>query len=55
MKFEDAGRSIDKEIANLMEFLDKKVKPSTKKDMSQLLLKASERLAKLARRLEEKA
>jgi len=55
MKFEDAGRSLDKEIANLVKFLDEKVKPSTKKEMSSLLLKASERLAKLAKSLEEKA
>jgi len=53
MKFEDAGRSLDKEIENLIKFLDKKVKPATKKEMSSLLLKASERLAKIAKSLEK--
>ncbi len=53
MKFEDAGRAIDHEVAKLMEFLDRKVKPSTREEMAKLLRKTSERLAKLAESLEK--
>lgn len=53
MKFEDAGRAIDHEVAKLVEFLDRKVKPATRQDMAKLLRKTSERLAKLAEDLEK--
>ncbi len=53
MKFEDAGRAVDREVAKLMEFLDKRVKPATRQDMAKLLRKTSERLAKLAESLEK--
>ena len=53
MTFEEAGKAIDVEVAKLVEFLDKKVKPSTKQEMAGLLKKASERLAKLAESLEK--
>jgi len=53
MKFEEAGKAIDIEITKLVEFLDKKVKPSTKQEMAQLLKKASQRLSKLAENLEK--
>lgn len=53
MKFEEAGKTIDAEIAKLVEFLDKKVKPSTKQEMAELLRKSSQRLSKLAERLEK--
>ncbi len=53
MKFEDTGRAVDREVARLMEFLDKKVKPATRQDMAKLLRKASERLSKLAESLEK--
>ncbi len=53
MKFEDAGRVIDREVAKLVEFLDRKVKPATRQDTAKLLRKASERLAKLAESLEK--
>lgn len=48
MKFEDAGRAIDREVAKLVDYLDRKVKPATRQDMADLLRKASRRLAKLA-------
>jgi hypothetical protein len=53
MKFEDAGRTVDREVARLIEFLDRKVKPATRQDMAKLLRKTSERLAKLAESLEK--
>lgn len=53
MKFEDAGKAIDVEIAKLVEFLDKKVKPATKQDMARLLKKASDRLSKMAENLDK--
>jgi hypothetical protein len=53
MKFEEAGKAIDVEVAKLVEFLDKKVKPSTKQEMAELLKKASQRLSKMAESLEK--
>ncbi len=53
MNFEDAGKAIDTEVAKLVEYLDKKVKPATKQEMAQLLKKASDRLAKLAESMEK--
>ena len=53
MKFEEAGKTIDIEIAKLVEFLDKKVKPSTRQEMAELLKKASQRLSKLAERIDK--
>jgi vacuolar-type H+-ATPase subunit H len=48
MNFEEAGRALDREIEKLVEFLEQKVKPATRQEMSELLRKASARLAKLA-------
>lgn len=53
MKFEDAGRAIDREVAKLVEFLDRRLKPSTRQEMAELLRKASDRLSKLAESLEK--
>ncbi len=53
MKFEDAGRALDRELANLRKFLDREVKPATRRDMARLLRKASDRLARLAKNLEK--
>jgi len=48
MNFEEAGRALDREIEKLVEFLDQKVRPTTRQEMAELLRKASARLAKLA-------
>jgi hypothetical protein len=53
MKFEDAGKAIDIQVAKLAEYLDKNVKPKTKQEMAQLLKKASARLTKMAEGLEK--
>jgi len=53
MTFEEAGKVIDSEITKLVEFVDNKVKPSTRQEMAQLLKKASEKLTKLAESLEK--
>ncbi len=53
MKFEDAGRALDRELAKLRKYLDREVKPATRQDMARLLHKASDRLAKLAKDLEK--
>ena len=53
MKFEDAGRAIDHEVAKLIDYLDRKVKPATRQEMADLLRRASRRLAKLAADLEK--
>jgi hypothetical protein len=53
MNFEKAGRAVDREVAKLADFLDKKLKPSTRQEMASLLQRASRHLAKLARNLEK--
>ena len=52
MKFEEAGRAVDREVAKLADFLDKKMKPASRQEMAKLLRRASRHLAKLARSLE---
>lgn len=53
MKFEDAGRAIDREVAKLADYLNKKVKPATKQETAKLLRRASRNLSKMARGLEK--
>jgi len=53
MKFEDAGRMVDREVAKLTDFLDKKLKPATRQEMATLLRRAARHLAGLARNLEK--
>ena len=53
MKFEDAGRAIDNEVAKLADYLNKKVKPATKEETAKLLRRASRNLSKMARSLEK--
>jgi hypothetical protein len=55
MNFEEAGKAIDTQVAKLVEYLDKNVKPATKQEMAQLLKKASDRLSKMAEGLEKSA
>lgn len=52
MTFEEAGKSLDHEIARLKVYLEKKVRPATRRDMARMLRQASRRLSKLARELE---
>lgn len=52
--FEDAGRSIDRELKKLRQFFEGEVKPTTKRRAVDALRAAAERLAKLAEELDEK-
>jgi uncharacterized membrane protein YgaE (UPF0421/DUF939 family) len=53
MKFEEAGRAVDREVAKLADFLDKRLKPATRQEMAALLRRAARHLANLARELEK--
>jgi len=53
MKFEDAGRALDRELDKLRKCFDDEVCPKTRQDMAEFLRKAADRLAKLAERLEK--
>ena len=53
MKFEEAGRAVDREVAKLADFLDKNLKPATRQDMAALLRRASQYLDKLAKNVEK--
>ena len=53
MKFEEAGRAVDREVTKLADFLDKKLKPATRQEMAALLRRASQHLAELAGKLEK--
>jgi hypothetical protein len=48
MNFEEVGRSVDKEIENLKKWLEREVKPSTRREMAEGLRKVAVRLAELA-------
>lgn len=53
MKFEEAGRTLDREVAKLVQYVEKNVKPKTREEAATLLRRASRELAKLARNLEK--
>jgi hypothetical protein len=48
MNFEEAGKAVDREVQKLIDFVETKVRPTTRREMAELLRKASERLAKMA-------
>jgi hypothetical protein len=50
--FEEFGKRIDREFERLRVFVDKELKPTTKKKASEALRKASKRLADLADEIE---
>ena len=54
MNFEEAGKLIDQELKNFVEFVEQKVRPKTRQEMAQLLRKASKNLTKAAQSLEKK-
>lgn len=54
MTFEEAGRAVDREVQKLVEFVDQKVRPSTRREMAELLKKASDSLAKMAASLNDR-
>ena len=53
MKFEDAGRALDREFEKLRKFLNDEVRPQTRKETAEFLRKSAERLTKMAERLEK--
>ncbi len=53
MKFEDAGRALDRELDKLRSFLDNEVRPQTRQEMADFLRRTADRLAKLAERLDK--
>ena len=53
MNFEDAGKLIDSELKKFVDFVEQKVRPKTRKEMAQLLRKASKNLTKAAQSLEK--
>lgn len=50
--FEELGRKIDRELSKLRRYLEKEVKPATRRKAGQALRKASEHLAGAAKELE---
>ncbi len=53
VNFEEAGKAVDRELQKFVEFVEQKVRPQTRKEMAQLLRKASKNLAKAAQSLEK--
>jgi len=53
MKFEDAGRALDREFEKLRKFLANEVRPQTRKETAEFLRKSADRLTKMAERLEK--
>jgi hypothetical protein len=54
MNFEEAGKLIDQELQKLVEFVELKVRPKTRREMADLLRTASKNLNKMAQSLEKK-
>jgi len=53
MKFEDAGRTLDRELEKLRKRFESDVRPRTRQEAAEFLRKAADRLGKLAERLEK--
>ena len=53
MNFEEAGRAVDREVTKLADFVDKKLKPSTRNELATLLRRASQHLDNLAKNIEK--
>lgn len=53
MTFEEAGKAVDREVTKFVEFVERKVRPATRREMAELLRKASQQLAKLAESVEK--
>ena len=53
MKFEEAGKAVDREVKKLVDFVEHKVRPATRQEMAELLRKASKNLAKMAESLDK--
>ena len=53
MKFEDAGRALDRELEKLRKAFEREVRPQTRQEAAEFLRKAADRLSKLAERLEK--
>jgi len=51
MKFEEVGKTVDKEFEKFVQFVEHEVRPTTRKELSELLRKASTQLAKMAESL----
>ena len=51
MKFEEVGKTVDREFQKFIEFVEHEVRPTTRKELSELLRKASKQLAKMAQSL----
>jgi len=54
MKFEDAGRVLDREFERLRKFIDDDVRPQTRQETAEFLRKTAARLTKMAERLEKR-
>jgi len=53
MKLEDAAKAIDREVAKLADYLDKKLKPASREETAKLLRRAARQLSKMANGLEK--
>jgi hypothetical protein len=53
MKLEDVGRSLDNEIDKLRKYIDEEVRPETRKELADFLRRTSEKLTKLAEKVDE--
>lgn len=54
VKFEDAGRAMDRQVEKMVNYVEQRLKPATRQETAKLLRKASRRLARLALSLEKK-
>ena len=53
MNFEEAGKVIDVELKKLVSYLDTRLKPSTRRDLAEVVRKAAKNLADLAEKIDK--
>ncbi len=52
-KFQDLGRTIDRELKRIVEYLEHEVRPAAQEGTAKVLRKAAEELEALAKKVEE--
>lgn len=53
MNFEEAGKVIDVELKKLVDYFDTKLKPSTRRDLAEVVRRAAKNLSDLAEKIDK--
>lgn len=53
MNFEDAGKVIDTELKKLVNYFETQLKPSTRRDLAEVVRRAAKNLSELAEKIDK--